>query len=73
MSDSIALFLLLHVTKKNKYQCSKKKKNRKEEERPLEQNDRKSLGWCNSRNLPLTADNLNKTLGYCIDSKPIEA
>lgn len=71
MSDSIALFLLLHVTKKNKYQCSKK--NRKEEERPLEQNDRKSLGWCNSRNLPLTADNLNKTLGYCIDSKPIEA
>lgn len=29
MSDSIALFLLLHVTKKNKYQCSKKKKEKK--------------------------------------------
>lgn len=27
MSDSIALFKLLHVTKKNKYQHSKKKKN----------------------------------------------
>lgn len=26
MSDSIALFKLLHVTKKNKYQHSKKKK-----------------------------------------------
>lgn len=51
----------------------KKKKNNKEEEKPLEQNDRKSLGWCNPCNLTLTADNLNKTLGYCIDSKPIEA